>query len=193
MTEYPGAKQKVYQSNLALGPIEAAGLTPKTTKVALQAGDDDAGKSGNVTIGDLYELEGADVVYNESNLPVPGPPASFTPFVQAVNDKDPNLLLTLTNFQTAPGFTAAMSASGYTGANVNFVGYVPGLLSSSAQLAAALDGAYVSSQIVPQEAADAVHQAGRERPAGDQRQDRQLHHAGRGHRLRRRPTSWSSS
>ena len=128
VTEYPGAKQKVYQSNLALGPIEAAGLTPKTTKVALQAGDDDAGKSGNVTIGALYELEGADVVYNESNLPVPGPPASFTPFVEAVNAKDPNLLLTLTNFQTAPGFTAAMSASGYTGANVNFVGYVPGLL-----------------------------------------------------------------
>jgi branched-chain amino acid transport system substrate-binding protein len=151
VTEYPGAKQKVYQSNLALGPIAAAGLTPKTTKVALQAGDDDAGKSGNVTIGSLYKLEGADVVYNESNLPVPGPPADFSPFVTAVKDKDPNLLLTLTNFQTAPGFTAAMSASGYTGANVNFVGYVPGLLSSSAQLAAALDGAYVSSQIVPQE------------------------------------------
>src|SRR3954447_9143064 len=151
VTEYPGAKQKVYQSNLALGPIEAAGLTPKTTKVALQAGDDDAGKSGNVTIGALYELEGADVVYNESNLPAPGPPASFTPFVEAVNAKDPNLLLTLTNFQTAPGFTAAMSASGYKGANVNFVGYVPALLSSSAQLASALDGAYVSSQIVPQE------------------------------------------
>ena len=44
VTGYPGAKQKVYQSNLALGPIEAAGLTPETTKVALQAGDDDAGQ-----------------------------------------------------------------------------------------------------------------------------------------------------
>ena len=44
VTELPGAKQKVYQANLALGPIEAAGLTAKTqAKVALQAGDDDAG------------------------------------------------------------------------------------------------------------------------------------------------------
>ena len=151
ITNYPGAKQQVYQANLALGPIDAAGLTPKSTKVALQSGDDDAGHIGNETISELYELLGAKVVYNESNIPVPGPPASFTPFVQAVTAAKPNLVLTLTNFQTAPGFTAALAADGYTGANVNFVGYVPGLLSSSAQLAQALNGAYVSSQVVPQE------------------------------------------
>jgi branched-chain amino acid transport system substrate-binding protein len=151
VTNYPSAKQKVYQANLALGPMEAAGLKAGATKVALQAGDDDAGHNGNDTISQLFKLEGAKVVYNEANIPVPGPPASFTPFVQAVTAKKPNLVLTLTNFQTAPGFTAALSAGGYTGANVNFVGYVPGLLSTSAQLAAAFNGAYVSSQIVPQE------------------------------------------
>ena len=84
------------------------------------------GKSGNVTISDLYKLEGAEVVYDESNIPVPGPPASFTPFVQAINAAKPNILLTLTNFQTAPGLTAAMTAGGYTGTNVNFVGLHPG-------------------------------------------------------------------
>jgi ABC-type branched-subunit amino acid transport system substrate-binding protein len=142
----------VYQSNLALGPIEAAGLTPKQTKVALQSGDDDAGHAGNTTISKLFELEGATVVYNQSNIPVPGPPASFTPFVTAINAANPNVLLSLVNFQTAPGLTAAMTASGYKGVNINFVGYIPGLLNTSAQLAAAFNGAFVSSQIVPQEA-----------------------------------------
>jgi branched-chain amino acid transport system substrate-binding protein len=143
--------QQVYQANLAEGPMEAAGLTAKDTKVALQSGDDDAGHAGNETISQLFKLEGAKVVYKESNIPVPGPPASFTPFVQAINAANPNLLLTLTNFQTAPGLTGAMTASGYKGANVNFVGYIPGLLNTSAQLAANFNGAFVSSQTVPQE------------------------------------------
>ncbi|MEX2099865.1 MAG: ABC transporter substrate-binding protein, partial [Acidimicrobiia bacterium] len=145
-------KPKVYQSNLALGPIEAAGLTPKEAKVALQTGDDEAGHTSVPTISELYKLEGAKVVYAESNIPVPGPPASFTPFVQAILAAKPNILETLVNFQTAPGLTAAMTAGGFTGTNINFVGYIPGLLASSAQLAAAFNGAYVSSQIVPQEA-----------------------------------------
>ena len=143
---------KVYQSNLALGPIEAAGIKPKKAKVALQTGDDDAGHISVTTIGELYKLLGGKVVYAESNIPVPGPPQSFTPFVNAILDAKPNILETLVNFQTAPGLTAAMTAGGFTGTNINFVGYIPGLLSSSAQLAAAFNGAYVSSQIVPQEA-----------------------------------------
>src|SRR5439155_24887796 len=82
---------------------------------------------------------------------VPGPPADFSPFVRGVLDKKPNAMITSTNFQTAPGFTAALRAAGYTGFNMNFVAYVPGLLKASAQLAQALNGAYVNSQIVPQE------------------------------------------
>ena len=145
---------KVYQANLALGPIEAAGLKGQNGKanVALQTGDDDSGHISTVTIGDLYKLVGAKVVYSESNIPVPGPPASFTPFVNAILAAKPNILETLVNFQTAPGLTAAMTAGGFTGTNINFVGYIPGLLGTSAQLAAAFNGAYVSSQIVPQEA-----------------------------------------
>jgi len=142
----------VYQSNLALGPIEAAGLKPSAAKVALQTGDDEAGHASVPTIGNLYKLEGATVVYAESNIPVPGPPASFTPFVTAILATHPNILETLVSFASAPGLTAAMTAGGFTGTNINFVGYIPGLLGSSAQLAAAFNGAYVSAQIVPQEA-----------------------------------------
>ena len=143
---------KVYQANLALGPIEAAGLKNSQAKVALQTGDDDSGHISTTTIGELYKLEGATVVYSESNIPVPGPPASFTPFVTAILAAKPNILETLVSFASAPGLTASMTAGGFTGTNINFVGYVPGLLASSAQLAAAFNGAYVSSQIVPQEA-----------------------------------------
>ena len=44
-----------------------------------------------------------------------------------------------------------MNASGYKGTNVNYVAYIPGLLGTSAQLAKAVDGSFVSSQIVPSE------------------------------------------
>jgi branched-chain amino acid transport system substrate-binding protein len=143
---------KVYQANLALSPIQAAGLKNNQAKFALQTGDDDAGHISTVTIGDLIKEIGAKVVYSQSNIPVPGPPASFTPFVNGILDANPNIVLSLVNFQTVPGLTAALTAAGFDGTNINYVGYVPGLLQTSAQLAQAFNGAYVSSQIVPQEA-----------------------------------------
>jgi ABC-type branched-subunit amino acid transport system substrate-binding protein len=142
----------VYQANLALGPIEVAGIKNADAKFALQSQDNDSGHTGNTTISNLIKAVGAQVVYNQSNIPDPSSGVNFTPFVQAINAAKPNILLSLTNFQTIPGLTAAMTASGYTGLNINYVGYIPGLLSSSAQLAQALNGAVVSSQIVPQEA-----------------------------------------
>jgi ABC-type branched-subunit amino acid transport system substrate-binding protein len=152
VTGFPGQKHTVYQANLAEGPIEAGGLTAKTTKVALQGQDNDAGTTANKTISALFEQIGAKVVYEESNIPSPSAGVNFTPYVSAINAANPNVLLNLNDFPTTPGFTAAMTQSGYQGENVNYVAYVPGLLSSSASLADALNGALVSSQIVPQEA-----------------------------------------
>jgi branched-chain amino acid transport system substrate-binding protein len=151
VTNYPNKKHTVYQANLALGPIEATGQTPAESKFALQAQDNDTGHAGNETISQLIKLEGAKVVYQEANIPASSAGVSFTPFAEAINAANPNILLTLTDFQTAPGLTAAVTSSGYTGANVNYVGYIPGLLSTSAQLASAFNGAYVSSQTVPSE------------------------------------------
>jgi len=151
VTNYPNKKHTVYQANLALGPIEATGQTPAQSKFALQAQDNDSGHAGNETISQLIKLEGAKVVYQEANIPASSAGVSFTPFAEAIKAADPNILLTLTDFQTAPALTGALTASGYTGANVNYVGYIPGLLSTSAQLASAFNGAYVSSQTVPSE------------------------------------------
>jgi ABC-type branched-subunit amino acid transport system substrate-binding protein len=152
VTHYPGQTHTVYQANLALQPMEATGQTPAQSKFALQAQDNDSGHSGNQTISELIKLEGAKVVYNEANIPATSAGVSFTPFAEAIKAANPNILLSLTDFQTVPGLTAAVTASGYPGANVNYVGYAPGLLGSSAQLASALNGSLVSSQTVPSEA-----------------------------------------
>ena len=193
MTNYPNKKHTVYQANLALGPIEATGQTPAQSKFALQAQDNDTGHAGNETISQLIKLEGAKVVYQEANIPASSAGVSFTPFVQAIKAANPNILLTLTDFQTAPGLTAAMTAGGYTGANVNYVGYIPGLLSTSAQLASAFNGAYVSSQTVPSEAEHALHQADAEGPDRGERQDRAASSRWPTRSPTRRPTCWSRS
>ncbi len=142
----------VYQSALALGPIAVARLKPTDARFALQAQDNDSGHTVIASMSKLIKAVGAKVVYAEANIPDPSSGVNMAPFVQAINATTPNIVLTLTNLQTATGFTAAMTASGYKGLNLNYVGYVPGLLSSSASQASALNGAVVSTQIVPQEA-----------------------------------------
>ena len=86
-----------------------------------------------------------------------------------------------------------MTAGGFTGTNVNFVGYIPGLLGTSAQLAAAFNGAYVSSQTVPQEAQTPYIKQMETDLTASQREDRQVHHPGQRDRRTRRPTCSSRS
>jgi ABC-type branched-subunit amino acid transport system substrate-binding protein len=147
----PNLPHAVVQGNLFDAIVQAANFKPADVRGAFQAGDDDSGHAGNKQYNTLYQARGAKVVYNQANIPVPGPPADYTPFVRAVLAANPNVVITSTNFQSAPGFVASLAGAGYTGVNVNFVAYIPGLLSSSAQLASALQGAYINSQIVPQE------------------------------------------
>ena len=94
-------------------------------------------------------LAGAEVVYNEHNMPLQT--SDYTPFVQSLLDAEPNLVMVAVAFENVGGLTAALRGSGYEGDTVNFVGYLPGLLDASPQLAAALDGSYVNTQIPPQE------------------------------------------
>jgi len=154
IANYSGTQEHVVlQAALADPLIKASGVAAKEVKVAIQDGEDDAGKIAQGGYQKLFELRGAQVVYNEANMPVPGPPADFSPFVSAIVSKNPNVVVTSTNFQSFAGFTAALAQGGFKGTNGNFVGYVPGLLGSpaGAQLAAALEGSFVVTQIVPQE------------------------------------------
>ncbi|WP_324338315.1 ABC transporter substrate-binding protein [Baekduia sp.] len=141
----------VAQGNLADTGIKASGLLAPQVKVAVQGGDDDAGHAGNSQYHTVYEDRGATVAYDEANMPVPGPPADYSPFVRAVLDAKPNLVIASLNFQSTPGLVAALEAAGYSGTTINAVTYVPGLLARSPQLAKALEGTYVNTQIVPQE------------------------------------------
>jgi ABC-type branched-subunit amino acid transport system substrate-binding protein len=141
----------VGQGNLVDAIIQAAGLEASEVRFAAQAGDDDAGRAGNQQYQALFESRGAEVVYAEATIPVPGPTTNYTPFVEAVLEADPNIVYTSTAFQDVGGFSAALTAAGYEGVNMNFVAYVPGLLDAQAQLADALEGTYVNTQIVPQE------------------------------------------
>jgi len=138
-------------ANLADAIIKASGLQPSEVKFAAQAGDDDSGHAGNPQYELVFKNRGAQVVYSEATIPVPGPTTDYTPYAQAVMKSGANIVFTSTAFQDVGGFSAALKAAGFKGVNQNFVAYVPGLLDSSPQLAAALDGTYVSTQIVPQE------------------------------------------
>jgi branched-chain amino acid transport system substrate-binding protein len=71
--------------------------------------------------------------------------------VQALLATNPNVVFVAVAFENVGGLSAALKAAGYKGVIMNFVGYLPGLLASSPQLAQALDGAYVNTQIPPQE------------------------------------------
>ena len=151
VTGFQGSAHTVYQASLADPIIKAAGLAAKDVKVAIQLGDDDSGKFAAPTYQKIYELRGAQVVYNKTTIPVPGPPADFTPFTQAVLGTKPNVVVTSTAFSAVGGFSAALRQAGFTGPNFNFVAYVPGLLASAPQLADALEGTFIDTQIVPQE------------------------------------------
>lgn len=148
---YQGAAHTVYQSALADPIIKSSGLAAKDIKVGIQQGDDDSGKFAKPTYQKIWTAKGATVVYNETSIPVPGPPADFTPFVQATLKANPNVVVTSTAFTDVGGYSAALAQGGFKGKNYNFVAYVPGLLGTAPQLAAALEGTYIDTQIVPQE------------------------------------------
>ena len=194
VTNYPGKKHTVYQANLALGPIEATGQTPAQSKFALQAQDNDSGHSrqrDHQPARSSSRARRSSTRRPTSRRSSAG--VSFTPFVQAIKAANPNILLTLTDFQTAPGLTAAMTASGYTGANVNYVGLHPG---PARHLGAARGGVQRRLREQPDGAGGAghaVHQADAEGPDRGERQDRQLRHAGQLASPTPRPTCWSRS
>lgn len=131
--------------------IDASGIDPADIRAAIIGSDSDGGRAGNENYTALFESAGATVVYVESVIPVPGPTTDYTPFVQAALADDPNIVLVSTAFGDVGGLTAALKASGYDGAIMNFVAYVPGLLDAVPELAAALDGTYVLASLVPQE------------------------------------------
>jgi branched-chain amino acid transport system substrate-binding protein len=140
----------VVQGNLARAIIAATGKKASQIRVAFQAQNDPSGVFGNQLYVPLWKTVGATVVYAQANAPASGT-FDFTPYVQAIIAAKPNVVIVSTAFSLIGGFASALKAAGYKGVIQDYVTYSPGLLQSSPQLTASLQGEYINNQTVPEE------------------------------------------
>lgn len=145
----PGAEQL----DLALAEPLAELLDGAEGKTAVVFAENYAGSSDNLdNMVNVFKQVGFDVVLADGSLPpdTAGPVTDFTPYVQkvmtAADGNPPDLMVNNTNFGNAIGMTGALNAAGFEGAQVNYVGYVPGLLEAAPDLAQALEGSYIVQQ-----------------------------------------------
>jgi ABC-type branched-subunit amino acid transport system substrate-binding protein len=151
--------------NLSDAIIKASGLDPNclpapappatgtcsAVKLAVQADNSAAGKAGNPQYLTLYKQRGAGVVYAETNFPSGVAGADVTPYVQAMTAANPNIVMISTPFADVGPIASGLTAAGYKGLSYDYTNYIPGLLPAEPQLAKALQGEYVNTQIVPSE------------------------------------------
>ncbi|HMJ74664.1 MAG TPA: ABC transporter substrate-binding protein [Iamia sp.] len=122
--------------------------------VAIVSDDTANSTEGLKTVEGAFLAEGADVVYAKPNVPT-SEQVDYTPFVQDVMTSDdggpPDLVVFNSLFANTVGITAGLRGAGFEGDTLNYIAYVPGLLEQSPDVAAALDGSYVSTQFLPTE------------------------------------------
>ncbi len=143
----------VSNTSLADTLVEALDLGSGDT-VAVQGYDADNGKVGVDLLVAAFENADVEVVYEDATMPTTDA-TDFTPFVEKIMSSDdgdaPTAVAMITLFNNTVGLTGALSAAGYEGATMNYLTYVPGLLESQPEVAAAIDGTYVNTQWLPQE------------------------------------------
>jgi ABC-type branched-subunit amino acid transport system substrate-binding protein len=135
---------------------EQSGKAISDIRLAIQAGDDITGKSGSVQYADTATKRGAQVVYNEQNVPSTTQVTDYSPYAQAVVASEPDIVYASVRFADVIGLTVALRQAGFEGPVVNFVTYVPGLLEAQPDLATALEGVWVNSQLPPSESGSAA-------------------------------------
>ncbi|HEY2302458.1 MAG TPA: ABC transporter substrate-binding protein [Acidimicrobiales bacterium] len=153
----PGIVPTVYYNTaLVEVPEKLGNLTPAQTKAAIIGNDNAASKAGNAQFQTLFDLQGAKVVYNQATLPATGV-ADYSPFVQAIMATNPNVIVFDCTFGNIGGLLSGLTQAGYKGVTENFVTYTS-TLSSTPDLAKALQGAYVNLQFEPVETGSAYIQ-----------------------------------
>ncbi|MBL7495581.1 ABC transporter substrate-binding protein [Frankia sp. CNm7] len=153
----PGAT--VVNTSLAKPIIDRLGAG---TTVAIVSDDSANSTDGLKTVRAAFLAAGAKVVYAKANVPTTEK-VDYTPFVQAVMTSDdgapPGLVVFNSLFANTVGISAGLHTAGYKGALLNYITYSPGLLEGSADITAALQGSYVSTQFLPTEfGGDAITQ-----------------------------------
>ncbi|HEX7095214.1 MAG TPA: ABC transporter substrate-binding protein [Acidimicrobiales bacterium] len=109
--------------------------------------DDESGHLGDLQYDALWP--GGRTLAKEF-VPVQGV-SDYTSYVNLVQQHNPDVVVVSTDFATAVKLKAAIIQSGYEGVVVDYVSYIPGLLESSPDTAAALEGGYSNTQFPPAE------------------------------------------
>jgi ABC-type branched-subunit amino acid transport system substrate-binding protein len=129
--------------------------TTKDLKIAF-IGQDNA-KSGLALLTAAAKSAGVNVVATLPTIPQSGA-TDYTPYVQSVTAGKPNVIYVATTVDVSAALIAAIRQGGFTGAILNPVAYLPGILSSQKQLAAAWQGSYAVTFFPTQEENAAVAQ-----------------------------------
>jgi ABC-type branched-subunit amino acid transport system substrate-binding protein len=148
----PAVTDPVLNTALMEPFIQQLGKPASQISLYVASAANDTGKAGLEQYVPLAQKLG--IKYQGSvDVPAGGTVTDFSPYVSKIMAGNPDVVMVSTDFQTAPGLTAALKAAGYKGLIYNYVAYVPGLLSAPGQqkLAAALDGTYANTQFPPAE------------------------------------------
>jgi ABC-type branched-subunit amino acid transport system substrate-binding protein len=148
----PAVTDPVLNTALMEPFIQQLGKPANQISLYVASAANDTGKAGLEQYVPLAQKLG--IKYQgEVDVPAGGTVTDFSPYVSKIMAGNPDVVMVSTDFQTAPGLTAALKAAGYKGLIYNYVAYVPGLLSApgNQKLAAALDGSYANTQFPPSE------------------------------------------
>ena len=140
---------KVLNSSVT-DPISGVLGDPKSIRLAIQQNDNPSGLDSLTLFSRLINLRGGRTVYSQANMPTTGT-VDYTPYVQAILNAKPTLVILGAIFAQTIGLSAALKAAGYKGAIQDFQTYVPGILAKQPSVAAALQGEYVDTEVPPQE------------------------------------------
>lgn len=138
----PGAQ---LNGSLSLPIAELVKKNIDDVKIVILSGDDDSGHAGFAQYQKLFKG-----IVGNAFIPLKGV-TDYTQYVTLIKDKAPDAVMLSTDFSTAVKLKASIIAGGYKGIVYDYTTYVPGLLDSSKDTAAALEGGYSNSQIPPDE------------------------------------------
>ena len=126
----------------------------KGVTVAYQGEDSAAADNGAPQNIQCWQDFGADVVYQENNIPATEV-TDYSPYAQAIMTSDnggpPDVAMLVSQFGSTVGVSGALKAAGFQGVIFNFITYLPGALGQLPDVAKALDGDYVTVQLLAQE------------------------------------------
>jgi branched-chain amino acid transport system substrate-binding protein len=136
---------------IADATIPAVGKAASQLRVAVQSADDAASSGSGVAVAQEYKGAGAQIVYTDASISGSTQTTDYSPYVQRVLAAKPDLVYASMNFENVVGFTAALIGAGFKGAVFNGVGYLPGVIQKSPDIAKGLNESYIYNSVPAEE------------------------------------------